>query len=66
MRWRERDVGEEHCRKMVQGVQKAKFSKCEEERGGLWAWSTLSEGEIDEVTKGISRAEYVDNFKDGF
>lgn len=59
-------MGEEHCRKMVQEVQKAKFSKYEEKWGGLWAWSNLSEGEIEEVTKGVSRTEYVDNFKDGF
>lgn len=51
---------------MVQEVQKAKFSKYEEKWGGLWAWSNLSEGEIEEVTKGVSRTEYVDNFKDGF
>lgn len=25
-------------------VQKAKFNKCEEEGGGLWAWSTVSAG----------------------
>lgn len=51
---------------MVQEVQTAKFSMCEEEGGGLWAWSTVSEGKIDEVMKGISRVEYADNFKDGF
>lgn len=65
LRWRERYLGEDYSRKMVQEVQKAKFSKWwkwEKDYGlGAQEWGRNRGGHTR-----ISRAEYANNFKDGF
>lgn len=41
-------------------VQKVKFTKCEEERGSLWAWSVVREEEMGFQRKFTEQS----NFKD--